>query len=82
MKLTRMFTSGNAQAVCIPADLACERSDIEREIEREIERVGNEIRIRPMRRSLADVLEKFATFGPDFMADGRGGQEHARREGR
>ncbi|AOK51394.1 AbrB family transcriptional regulator [Burkholderia stagnalis] len=78
MKLTRMFTSGNAQAVCIPADLACERSDIEREIER----VGNEIRIRPMRRSLADVLEKFATFGPDFMADGRGGQEHARREGR
>ncbi|KVM85856.1 hypothetical protein [Burkholderia stagnalis] len=78
MKLTRMFTSGNAQAVCIPADLACERSDIEREIER----VGDEIRIRPMRRSLADVLEKFATFGPDFMADGRGGQEHARREGR
>ncbi|KVN10518.1 AbrB family transcriptional regulator [Burkholderia stagnalis] len=78
MKLTRMFTSGNAQAVCIPADLACERSDIEREIER----MGDEIRIRPMRRSLADVLEKFATFGPDFMADGRGGQEHARREGR
>ncbi|KVN61121.1 AbrB family transcriptional regulator [Burkholderia stagnalis] len=78
MKLTRMFTSGNAQAVCIPADLACERSDNEREIER----VGDEIRIRPMRRSLAGVLEKFATFGPDFMADGRGGQEHARREGR
>ncbi|RQR63008.1 AbrB family transcriptional regulator [Burkholderia sp. Bp9126] len=57
---------------------ALERSDIEVEIER----VGDEIRIRPVRRPLAGVLEKFAKFGPDFMADGRGEQEHAKREGR
>ncbi|KWK75453.1 AbrB family transcriptional regulator [Burkholderia ubonensis] len=78
MHITRMFTSGNSQAVCIPADLAYERSDIELEIER----VGDEIRIRPARRRLAGVLEKFAKFGPDFMADGRGEQEHAKRDGR
>ncbi|AOI71949.1 AbrB family transcriptional regulator [Burkholderia ubonensis] len=78
MHITRMFTSDNSQAVCIPADLAYARSDIELEIER----VGDEIRIRPARRRLAGVLEKFAKFGPDFMADGRGEQEHATRDGR
>ncbi|KVN23689.1 AbrB family transcriptional regulator [Burkholderia pyrrocinia] len=78
MHTTRLFRNGNSQAVRIPADLAYERSDIELEIER----VGDEIRIRPVRRSLAGVLEKFAKFGPDFMADGRGKQEHAKRDGR
>ncbi|MGZ2743242.1 type II toxin-antitoxin system VapB family antitoxin [Burkholderia stagnalis] len=78
MPTTRALRSGNAQAVLIPSELAYERSDIEVEIER----VGDEIRIRPVRRALAGVLEKFAKFGPDFMADGRGKQEHAKREGR
>lgn len=41
MHITRLFKSGNSQAVQIPADLAYERSDIELEIER----VGDEIRI-------------------------------------
>ncbi|AOK57795.1 type II toxin-antitoxin system VapB family antitoxin [Burkholderia ubonensis] len=77
MHITRLFKSGNSQAVQIPADLAYERSDIELEIER----VGDEIRIRPARRRLVGVLEKFAKFGPDFMADGRGEQEHAKRDG-
>ncbi|KVP44989.1 AbrB family transcriptional regulator [Burkholderia ubonensis] len=58
--------------------MAYERSDIEREIER----VGDEIRIRPARRRLAGVPERFAKFGPGFMADGRGEQEHAKRDGR
>ncbi|ABX13832.1 SpoVT/AbrB-like protein [Burkholderia multivorans ATCC 17616] len=61
----------------IPADLAYERSDIELEIER----VGDEIRIRPARRPLTGVLGKFAKFGPDFMAEGRGDQEQAERKG-
>ncbi|KWI14629.1 type II toxin-antitoxin system VapB family antitoxin [Burkholderia ubonensis] len=78
MHITRPFKSGNSQAVQIPADLAYERSDIELEIER----VGDEIRIRPARRRLADVPEKFAKFGPDFMAAGRGEQEHTQRDGR
>lgn len=77
MHTTRVFRNGNSQAVRIPADLAYERSDIELEIER----VGDEIRIRPMRRPLTQVLEKFAKFGPDFMTEGRGDQEQAEREG-
>ncbi|CAM2340367.1 type II toxin-antitoxin system VapB family antitoxin [Burkholderia vietnamiensis] len=74
MHTTRVFRNGNSQAVRIPADLAYERSDIELEIER----IGDEIRIRPARRPLTQVLKKFA---PDFMAEGRGDHEQAEREG-
>ncbi|GJH21831.1 AbrB/MazE/SpoVT family DNA-binding domain-containing protein [Caballeronia novacaledonica] len=77
MQTTRVFRNGNSQAVRIPADIAYERSDLELEIER----VGDEIRIRPARRPLAGVLKKFAKFSPDFMAEGRGEQEQAEREG-
>jgi len=73
MRTTRVFRNGNSQVVQNPADLAYERSDIER--------VGDEIRIRPARRPLTGALEKFANFGPDFMAEGRGDQEQAEREG-
>jgi antitoxin VapB len=73
---TRAFKNGNSQAVRIPADLAYDRTDIELEIERE----GDELRIRPARRSLAGVLTKFARFSPDFMAEGRGDHEQAERD--
>jgi len=76
MHTTRAFKNGNSQAVRIPVDLAFERTDIDLEIER----VGNELRIRPARRSLSGVLIKFAQFSPDFMADGRGDHEQADRD--
>lgn len=76
MQTTKVFRNGNSQAVRIPSELAYGRTDIELEIER----VGDEIRIRPARRPLAGVLEKFANFGPDFMAGGRGDQEQSDRE--
>lgn len=76
MHATRAFKNGNSQAIRIPADLAYERTDIELEIERE----GDEIRIRPARRSLAGVLAKFARFSPDFLAEGRADQEQAERD--
>lgn len=76
MHMTRVFRNGNSQAVRIPSDLAYERTDIEMEIER----VGDELRIRPARRSLAGVLDRFARFSPDFMAEGRGEQEQAERD--
>ncbi len=76
MHTTRVFKNGNSQAVRIPAELAYDRSDIEVEIER----VGDEIRIRPARRPLGGVLKKFAKFGPDFMAQGRGEQGQDDRE--
>jgi antitoxin VapB len=49
-------------------------------MELEIERDGDEIRIRPARRSLSGVLAKFASFSPDFMAEGRGDQEQSERD--
>jgi len=76
MRTTRAFKNGNSQAVRIPSDLAFERTDIELEIER----VGDELRIRPARRSLAGVMAKFARFSQDFMAEGRGDQEQAERD--
>ncbi len=76
MHTTRAFRNGNSQAVRIPADLAFERTDIELEIERH----GDELRIRPARRSLVGVLTKFARFSPDFMANGRGEQEQDERD--
>ncbi len=76
MPTSRVFKNGNSQAVRIPAELAYERSDIDVEIER----VGDELRIRPARRSLAGVLEKFAQFSADFMAEGRGDHDQAARD--
>lgn len=76
MHTTRVFKNGNSQAVRIPIDMAYERMDMELEIERE----GDEIRIRPARRSLAGVLTKFAKFSPDFLTEGRGDQEQATRD--
>jgi len=76
MLTTRAFRNGNSQAVRIPADIAFERTDIDLEIERE----GDEIRIRPARRSLSGVLSKFARFSPEFMAEGRSSQEQSERD--
>lgn len=76
MYITRVFKNGNSQAVRIPADLAYERTDMELEIERE----GDEIRIRPARRSLAGVLEKFAQFSSDIMTEDRGDHEQTERD--
>ena len=76
MYTTKAFKNGNSQAIRIPSDLAYERTDIELEIERQ----GDEIRIRPARRTLANVLNKFARFSPDFMSEGRGEHEQAERD--
>jgi antitoxin VapB len=38
-------------------------------------------RIRPVSRSLEGVLKKFASFSPDFMANGREQEEQTEREG-
>lgn len=76
MHTTRVFKNGNSQAVRIPAALAYEHTDIELEIERE----DDELRIRPARRSLSGVLNKFARFSPDFLIEGRGTQEQVERD--
>ncbi|MDE1465423.1 antitoxin [Spartinivicinus poritis] len=68
MSLTKVFKSGNSQAVRIPAELQYDRLDMDYEIER----VGDELRIRPARRRLTNLMEKFQGFSDDFMTQGRG----------
>ena len=76
MHTTKIFKNGNSQAVRIPSDLAYERTDIELEIERQ----GEEICIRPARKTLGKVLNKFARFSPEFFAESRGEHEQAERD--
>ena len=76
MRVTRIFKNGTSRAIRIPADLAFEPADIELEIER----IGDELRIRPVGRSLAGVLSKFARFDPAFSVAGRGEQDQSERD--
>jgi antitoxin VapB len=76
MATTKIFRNGNSQAVRIPAELAYERADLVLEIER----IGDEIRIRPARRRLDHLLDKFSRFSADFMAEGRGDNQESERD--
>lgn len=76
MHTTKIFKMVTSQAVRIPSELAYERTDIELEIERR----GEEILIRPARRTLGKVLDKFARFSPDFLAEGRGDHDQVERD--
>ena len=68
MVKTKLFKNGNSQAVRIPAEFAYGSWDIELVIERQ----GDELRIRPARKRMGDVLGALAQFSPDFMTEGRG----------
>jgi antitoxin VapB len=65
--LTRVFKSGNSLAVRIPKELGFSEPNQDVEIERQ----GNALIIRPVeKRSLAGLMDKFAAFPRDFMAEG------------
>jgi antitoxin VapB len=76
MHLTKAFRNGNSQAVRIPSDLAYPDTDMALEIER----VGDELRIRPVRKRLTGLLEHFAAFPDDFLSEGRGQQSQSDRD--
>lgn len=64
--LGRAFKSGNSLAVRIPRELGV----VDAPGDVEIERVGETLVIRPVKtRSLDGVLDLFAAFPGDFMAD-------------
>lgn len=73
---TRVFQSGNSQAVRIPKELQFEQLDVEYEIERQ----GDRLVISPVGAPLTDVLDLFAAFSDDFMAEGRPSQGAQERE--
>ena len=72
---TRVFKNGHSQAVRIPAALRYPSTDIELEIEK----VGDELRIRPAKRKLSGLLERFSAFPQDVFDDGRGEEEEIDR---
>lgn len=66
--LSRLFRSGNSQALRIPKELAFP-GDL-RDVQ--IERQGDMLIVRPVaQRNLAAALQAFAAFPPDFLAEGR-----------
>lgn len=74
---SRVFKSGNSQAVRIPRELAYD--DIGQEVE--VERRGDTLTIRPVyRKKLTGIGDVFAMFSPDFMAEGREGHEQDERD--
>lgn len=73
---TKVFQSGNSQAVRIPKELQFERIDLEYEIERQ----GDALLIRPASASLSNALDLFAAFTDDFMAEGRPEQGSQQRD--
>lgn len=75
--LTRVFKSGNSLAIRIPKELAI--AEASQEVE--IERVGNTLVVRPVeKKTLDDLMDIFAMFSPDFMAEGREFHEQKERD--
>lgn len=65
MTITRVFKSGNSQAVRIPHEFQLDSSEVE------ISRCGDELIIRPMQKNLAMAFYLVTEMSDDFMEDGR-----------
>lgn len=65
MTITKVFQSGNSQAVRIPREFQFDTTEVE------IIRRGEELILRKRRNDLSDVLDIFADLPDDFMQDGR-----------
>ena len=76
--LSKLFRSGNSQALRIPKELAfpAEWNEVL------IERQGDTLVVRPVRRrALTGIAKKFAAFPAGFMAEGREPEAETEREG-
>ena len=65
MKTTKIFKSGNSQAVRLPKEFQFDVSEVE------IFRRGDEIVLRKKPRNLARVFELLTELSDDFMENGR-----------
>jgi antitoxin VapB len=65
MITTRVFKSGNSQAVRIPKEFQFDVTELE------IFQRGEEVILRKKRDNLSDVMDIFAAFPEDFMEEGR-----------
>ncbi len=64
-KKTKLFMSGNSQAVRIPREFQLEGDEVE------IQRRGNTLVIRPKARTWQLLLDSLALFTDDFREKGR-----------
>lgn len=65
MRLTKVFKSGNSQAVRLPKDLQFHSDEVE------IFRRGNDIVLREIPKNLKRALEALGDFSDDFMSEPR-----------
>ncbi len=65
MTTTKVFKSGNSQAVRIPKEFQLDVDEVE------IFRRNDELVIRPVKDNLLEALDILASLPDDFMADGR-----------
>jgi antitoxin VapB len=75
MGVTKVFRSGNSQAVRIPRQFQFDTAEVE------IERRGEEIVLRPPRRNLRSAFDALASMPDDFFAEGRDDSQAQVREG-
>jgi antitoxin VapB len=74
MRKTRVFRSGNSQAVRLPKDFRLEADEVQ------ISRRGDEIVLRPLGKGLGQAYALLIELPPDFMAAGRRDEPPQRRE--
>ena len=65
MITTRVFKSGNSQAVRIPHEYQLDTTEVE------ISRRGDELIIRPKQKNLAKAFQLITEMSDDFMEEGR-----------
>jgi antitoxin VapB len=65
MTTTKVFRSGNSQAVRIPKEFHLDDDQVE------IRRRGNTLILEPRKRSWRALFESLDKFSDDFMAEGR-----------
>ena len=65
MRTAKVFMSGNSQAVRLPKEFKINVSEVD------IFRQGDDIVLRPTKKSVADVIALLGRLPDDFMQDGR-----------
>ncbi len=75
MATTRVFKSGNSQAVRLPKNFSVPAGELE------IFRRGNEIVLRQPARGMARAFELLASLPDDFLPEGRKDTPPQRRKG-
>jgi len=74
MKTSKIFKSGNSQAVRIPKEFKLEGDEVE------IQKWGDALLLRPKRKSWSALIGSLGKFTDDFMEEGRRQPPLARRD--